>query len=53
MDAAMKNYETVDANQGNVREMVLESYHDMLEGKGRDYREFFEEIEGRYIGAGI
>ena len=33
--AAMKE------NQENVRKMVMESYRDMQDGKGRDYKEFF------------
>lgn len=35
----------IEENQKNVREMVMESYRDMQAGKGRDYREFFMEIE--------
>lgn len=31
-----------------IREMVLESYRDMLNGKGRNHREFFAELEERY-----
>lgn len=38
----------MEENQKNVREMVMESYRDMQEGKGRDYKEFFSELEGRY-----
>lgn len=38
----------MEENRENVREMVMESYRDMQEGKGRDYKEFFAEIEGRY-----
>ena len=40
--AAMKE------NQKNVRDMVMESYRDMQDGKGRDYKEFFSEMESRY-----
>nr|WP_295308558.1 hypothetical protein [uncultured Blautia sp.] len=35
-------------NQKDVRKMVLDSYHDMEQGKGRDYKEFFSELESRY-----
>lgn len=38
----------VDKNQRMVREMVLESYHDISDGKGRECTEFFEELEKRY-----
>ncbi len=38
----------VDDNQKQVREMVMESYRDMAAGKGRDYNEFFDELEKRY-----
>lgn len=51
MDAIVRNCETTDANQENVRDKVIKSYQDMLEGEGRDYKEFFEEIESRYISA--
>ena len=40
--AAMKE------NQENVRKMVMESYRDMQDGNGRDYKEFFSEMESRY-----
>ena len=53
MDAVLKaDRESVMAeieeNQKNVREMVMESYRDMQAGKGRDYKEFFAEMESRY-----
>ena len=38
----------IEENKENVREMVMESYRDMQEGKGRDYKEFFAEMERRY-----
>ncbi len=38
----------IEENQRNVREMVLESYRDIQAGKGRDYKEFFAEMESRY-----
>ncbi len=33
-----------------VRQKVLDSYQDMLSGKGRDYKVFFAELESRYNG---
>ena len=33
-----------------VRQKVMDSYQDMLSGKGRDYKVFFEELESRYNG---
>ena len=42
------NYATVmEENQKEVRKMVMNSYHDMEQGKGRDYKEFFAELESR------
>ncbi len=38
----------IDDNQQQVREMVMESYRDIATGKGRDYNEFFDELEKRY-----
>ncbi|MCM1386581.1 MAG: hypothetical protein NC231_04575 [Bacillus sp. (in: Bacteria)] len=38
----------IDENQKQVREMVMESYHEIAAGKGRDCNEFFEELEKRY-----
>ena len=38
----------MEENRENVREMVMGSYRDMQAGQGRDYKEFFAEIEGRY-----
>ena len=37
----------IDENQKQIREMVMESYHDITAGKGRDCNEFFEELEKR------
>ena len=33
-----------------VRQKVMDSYQDMLSGKGRDYKVFFVELESRYNG---
>lgn len=38
----------LEENQKYVREMVMESYHDMQSGKGRDYKAFFTEMKNRY-----
>ncbi len=47
-----KEYQrALDENQKQVREMVLESYHDIADGKGRDCNEFFDELEKRYLNA--
>lgn len=35
-------------NQSIVQKMVMKSYQDMLAGKGRDCKEFFDELESRY-----
>ena len=35
-------------NKKDVRKMVMDSYHDIEKGKGRDYKEFFAELESRY-----
>ena len=42
----------VDNNVDNnvVRQKVMDSYQDMLNGKGRDYKVFFAELESRYNG---
>lgn len=32
----------INENQKQVRDMVMESYHDIAAGKGRDCNEFFE-----------
>lgn len=54
MDIAVKynskNVALTKENQEDVRTLVMESYNDMLEGKGRDYKEFFDEVENRYKG---
>ncbi|MCM1201977.1 MAG: hypothetical protein NC312_12170 [Bacteroides fragilis] len=38
----------IDENQKQIREMVMEIYHDIAAGKGRDCNEFFEELEKKY-----
>ncbi len=53
MEIAMKRNKTaqftaMQDDQQNVREMVENSYQDMLDGKGRGYTEFFAEMESRY-----
>ena len=37
----------IDQNQKQIRDMVMESYHDIAMGKGRDCNEFFEELQKR------
>lgn len=37
----------INENQKQVRDMVMESYHDIAAGKSRDCNEFFEELEKR------
>ncbi len=44
---------TIEENQKAVRKMVLDSYQDMLDGKGRDYKVFFSELESRYKNADV
>lgn len=43
----------MEENNANVRKMVLNSYQDMKNGKGRDYKEFFAELESRYRNANV
>ena len=43
----------MEENQKNVRNMVLDGYQEMLEGKGRSHKEFFEELEGKYKNAKV
>lgn len=38
----------MEENQKMVQKMVMDSYQDMLAGKGRDCKEFFDELESRY-----
>lgn len=35
------------------QKMVMDSYQDMLAGKGRDCKPFFDELESRYKNAKI
>lgn len=37
-----------EENQKRIREMVLNSYHDIAAEKGRDCNEFFEELEKNF-----
>lgn len=36
-------------NQKAVRKLIMDSYQDMLAGKGRDCKEFFDELEEKYL----
>ena len=40
----------IENNNEEVQTMVMDSYQDMLDGKGRDYKEFFRALESRYRG---
>ena len=54
--ATVRKSDIIDAmeeNQKEVRKMVMNSYHDMEQGKGRDYKEFFAELESRYRNANV
>lgn len=52
MDAVVNNRASLitemEENKKVVRKMVMDSYQDMLAGKGRDYKDFFDELESRY-----
>jgi len=43
----------IEDNTKEVRAMVMDSYQDMLDGKGRDYKDFFRELESRYKNANV
>lgn len=43
----------MEENQKMVQKMVMDSYQDMLAGKGRDCKEFFDEMESRYKNAKV
>ena len=54
--ATVKKSDIIDSmeeNQKEIRKMVMDSYHDMENGKGRDYKEFFAELESRYRNANV
>lgn len=38
----------IDENRIQVREMAMESYHDIAAGKGRGYNEIFDELVKKY-----
>ena len=46
---AQGNRHIVDSDS-KVDNNVMDSYQDMLSGKGRDYKVFFAELESRYNG---
>lgn len=53
MEAVVHRNRNVIASQAEadhiaVRQKVMDSYQDMLSGKGRDYKEFFADLESRY-----
>ncbi|MCP1101388.1 hypothetical protein M2454_001123 [Aequitasia blattaphilus] len=35
-------------NQKVIRDRILESMNDIKAGKGRDYNDFFDELDGKY-----
>ena len=54
--ATVRKSDIIDAmeeNQKEIRKMVMDSYHDMENGKGRDYKEVFAELESRYRNANV
>jgi hypothetical protein len=54
--ATVKKSDFIDAieeNQKDVRKMVMDSYRDIEKKKGRDYKEFFAELESRYRNANV
>lgn len=58
MDAVVKEgtaayIEAMEENKKDIREMVMDSYQDMLDGKGEDYKAFFAELESRYRNANV
>ena len=47
--AEMLAYEKeLEENQRTVRQMVLDSLEDVRAGTGRDFNEFFDELEQKY-----
>lgn len=44
---------SLESNNEDIRNIVLDSYKDMLAGNGRNYKEFFSEMESRYKDAKI
>ena len=50
MEATARKTDFIDSmeeNQKDVRKMVMDSYRVIEKGKGRDYKEFFAELESR------
>lgn len=43
----------MEENQQEIRRMIMDSYHDIQAGKGRDYKDFFAELESRYRNANV
>lgn len=53
-DKEQADYAAVlDENKKEIRKMVMDSYEDMLGGKGKDYKTFFTELERRYKNADV
>ena len=54
--ATVKKSDFIDAieeNQKDVRKMVMDSYRDIEKENGRDYKDFFAELESRYRNANV
>ena len=54
--ATVKKSDFIDAieeNQKDVRKMVMDSYRDIEKKKGREYKDFFAELESRYRNANV
>lgn len=45
--------DAMEQHHKDVRQMVMESYGDMQKGQGREYRDFFSELESRYKDAEV
>lgn len=53
-DRNQKDYiSAMEENQQEIRRMIMDSYHDIQAGKGRDYKDFFGELESRYRNANV
>lgn len=40
--------DVMEENKKDIRELVMKSYYDIDKGKGREYKDFFAELESRY-----
>ena len=56
MEVTVRKSDFIDALEENkkaVRKMIIDSYYDIDKGKGRDYKEFFAELESKYRNANV